>query len=258
MLDTSLYIDRFVEICKDELKHNLIGVYLHGSLAMNCFNPNGSDIDLLVVVNDQLSREQSRNLVEKVMVLHDDMPYERGIECSIILRSHLNPFKYPTPFELHYSDYHRDRYKKDKNYLCGGFEDEDLAAHFMVAYTRGKCLFGKPLIEVCEPIREQYYLQSILNDVKNAEENVTDDPVYVILNLCRVLYYLEEGFVSSKREGGEWGARTLPMKYRALIFSCLDKYNGTMAFSVCNHNEALLFVKYAGDEIKRRIEKAIP
>jgi hypothetical protein len=31
---------------QDILKENLVGMYLHGSLAMDCFNPARSDIDL--------------------------------------------------------------------------------------------------------------------------------------------------------------------------------------------------------------------
>jgi hypothetical protein len=135
----------------------------------------------------------------------------------------------------------------------------------MVAYSRGQCLYGKPLEEICEPIEQQYYLQSIFSDVKNSEENirktvrenVMDDPVYVILNLCRVLYYLKEGYVSSKKEGGEWGARTLPKDYRDIILMCLSRYIGTTEFVELDNNEALFFVRYAMDEIRQRLEKTI-
>jgi predicted nucleotidyltransferase len=45
-MDTQHYLDKIVELFRDELSENLIGIYLHGSLAMNCFNPNRSDIPL--------------------------------------------------------------------------------------------------------------------------------------------------------------------------------------------------------------------
>ena len=48
-------IDSFVEQSKEILKENLVGIYLHGSLAMGCFNPQKSDIDLIIVVNEPLS-----------------------------------------------------------------------------------------------------------------------------------------------------------------------------------------------------------
>lgn len=41
-------ISTFVDSTKDILGENLVGVYLHGSLAMGCFNPQRSDIDLII------------------------------------------------------------------------------------------------------------------------------------------------------------------------------------------------------------------
>ena len=41
----SEFVARFQNI----LKENLVGVYLHGSAVMGCFNPAKSDIDLIVV-----------------------------------------------------------------------------------------------------------------------------------------------------------------------------------------------------------------
>jgi hypothetical protein len=55
------------------------------------------------------------------------------------------------------------------------------------------------------------------HDVKDAAQDVIENPVYVVLNLCRVLYYLEEGKVSSKKEGGEWGLKILPQDYQTMI-----------------------------------------
>ncbi|WP_040214602.1 nucleotidyltransferase domain-containing protein [Clostridium polynesiense] len=37
---------------KRVLGDNLIGIYVHGSLAFGCFNPNKSDMDFIVVINN--------------------------------------------------------------------------------------------------------------------------------------------------------------------------------------------------------------
>ncbi|MNE99078.1 hypothetical protein D3C80_1976940 [compost metagenome] len=50
--------------------------------------------------------------------------------------------------------------------------------------------------------------------------------MYIALNLCRVLYFLQEGIVSSKKEGGEWGLQTLPPTYHAVIENALKEYTG--------------------------------
>lgn len=248
-METQLYINKFVELIKNELSDNLIGIYLHGSLAMNCFNPEISDIDFLVVINNKINREKARRIADSVLELHDKIPIKKGIEFSIVLKEHLNPFRYPTPFEFHYSDFHRERYLTDHNYICGGFEDKDLASQFLVAYQRGKTLYGKPLYEICEPIDSKYYVASIYHDVKDATQEIIGNSVYVVLNLCRVLYYLREGIVSSKKEGGEWGIKTLPQNYHMIIQKCLDKYSGVENEYELNQQQLLHFSEYMLKEI---------
>ena len=54
-MDTQSVLDQAVDLFKEELGSHLVGVYLHGSLAMGCFNPEASDVDLLVVAARQPS-----------------------------------------------------------------------------------------------------------------------------------------------------------------------------------------------------------
>ena len=51
-MDTVINI--FTEKSKEILKDNLVGIYLHGSAVMGCFNPLKSDLDLIVVVKDSV------------------------------------------------------------------------------------------------------------------------------------------------------------------------------------------------------------
>jgi streptomycin 3"-adenylyltransferase len=73
-------------------------------------------------------------------------------------------------------------------------------------------------------VPEEYYLDSILGDVSDAENEITDNPMYMILNLTRVLGYLREKKILSKKEGGIWGLKNLPERYHPLIHSALDEY----------------------------------
>jgi predicted nucleotidyltransferase len=264
-LDAHYILNQLVDLFRVELSNNLVGVYLHGSLAMGCYNQNKSDIDLLIVAQHKLSTENSKHIAQQILKLQDSLPSESRLEISIILESYLKDFVYPTPFEFHYSDFHRMNYKNDENYLCGGFEDSDLAAHIVVIYHRGVTLYGKDIREVFYPIEQHFYVDSILSDVENASENIIESPLYYTLNLCRVLYFLKEGVVSSKKEGvvsskkegGEWGIQVLPSQYRQHIQYFLDEYAETGAHS--NHfevNPILLkgFSDYMLSEIKKTIK----
>ncbi|GAA0379932.1 aminoglycoside adenylyltransferase domain-containing protein [Paenibacillus motobuensis] len=217
-----------VELFLKEAERNLVGVYLHGSMAMGCYNPNKSDLDLLVVLRRPESADCYRRIAKRLIEIEAALPQgAAGIELSVILETCLSNFTYPTPFELHYSAAHRDRYRSDEGYLCGGFEDPDLAAHIMITYYRGITLYGRPIEEVFKPIDSRYYVQSILGDVEDASEGILENPVYYTLNLCRVLLFLKEGRISSKQEGGEWGTQALPAQYKDLIWKCLAEYKGT-------------------------------
>ncbi len=72
------------------------------------------------------------------------------------------------------------------------------------------------------PIKD--YVDSIWNDIADAEEDIADDPMYMILNLARVLAYLKDGLVLSKKEGGEWALNNLPRMYHSLIQDAMKEY----------------------------------
>ena len=49
---------------------NLIGFYLHGSLAMDCFNPLVSDVDFLAVVKQKPTVEQKKTIIDEWFSFH--------------------------------------------------------------------------------------------------------------------------------------------------------------------------------------------
>jgi predicted nucleotidyltransferase len=244
-------LDRIQSLFVEELGANLVGVYLHGSLAMGCFNPSRSDIDILIVVKETLSVFSAKQISQRLLLLHDVI--ENSIECSIILEEHLTEFVYPTPCEYHFSDFHREQYRTNEHYLCGGYEDKDLASQIAVAYHRGRTLYGKPLAERYPPIDRQHYLASILYDIECASEEILDKPMYVTLNLCRVLYFIREGKISSKKEGGIWGSENLPSKYQDLVQYYLEEYSGVEVCKNIASSQLSEFAEYMMMEIQQEL-----
>jgi len=219
------FISRFVALSKETLNDRLTGIYLHGSAVMGCYQPEKSDLDFLVVVNTALSEAEKRRFMDRLLELDHDCP-GKGIEMSIVTKDVCNPFVYPTPFILHYSRMHTEWYRRDpEDYIrkMNG-TDRDLAAHFTVIRSRGCCLYGLPVQDVFGEVPVQDYLDSIWNDVSGAEEEITENPMYLILNMARILAYLKEKKVMSKKEGGEWGLKFLPEQYHPLIRSALQEY----------------------------------
>ena len=48
-MDTKIILDGLCGRCREILKDNFVGMYVHGSLAMDGFNPDKSDIDFIIV-----------------------------------------------------------------------------------------------------------------------------------------------------------------------------------------------------------------
>lgn len=218
---TQIIVEQSIAI----LKSNLVGVYLHGSAAMGCFNEKESDIDLIVVVKNDLDFKTKKRYLDMLIETNRLAP-PKGIELSIVKEKFCNKFIYPTPFELHFSKMHVNWYKRNPtdyiNKLVG--TDKDLAAHFEVIFNRGKCLYGSGISEVFSPVDSEYYFDSIKNDIENADTEVLNNPVYIVLNLCRVLAYKQEKVILSKKEGGEWGQKNVMSKYTGLVSMALKSY----------------------------------
>lgn len=221
------------------LGENLVGIYVHGSIAFGCFRWEQSDIDFIAVVDRPLTLPEKEALIRVILELDPHCPL-KGIEMSVVLVSAcggvrargggprsaeseqdsecraISTVTYPTPYELHYSNAHKARYQADLPGYCNTLQgvDPDLAAHFTVINACGIVLTGPPVEEVFGQVAPEDYLDSIRGDIAGAEEDILENPVYIILNLCRVLAYLREGKVLSKAQGGAWGCANLPEEYR--------------------------------------------
>ena len=222
-------IGRFLLALREILKDNLIGVYLHGSLAMGCFNPRRSDVDLLAVTKQGMSIEEKRRIVQLLLCISGS---PSPLEISFLSQAELNPWRYPTPFDLHYSEEWRNQYVEGlqsgewRNWNERRLEDEDLAAHITITINRGITLYGPLPKEIFPRIPKEDYIASILSDFQWACDRIRENPVYGILNLCRVYLYLLEGRISSKEEAGSWAILNLPGEFQDILLQALEIYRG--------------------------------
>lgn len=218
-------LDEFVNQSRAILGKNLEGIYLHGSAVMGCYNPKKSDIDIIIVINDDMTDQVKRKYMDMVVRLHSITP-AKGIEMSIVKKQVCNPFVYPTPFELHFSAVHLQWYLESPDDYIQKMNgtDQDLAAHFTIICQRGKCLYGSPIEEMFAEVPEYDYMDSIYSDIAEAPEEIAGNTMYVALNLARVLAYLTEGMILSKKEGGEWALKNLPEEFHSLVHGALQEY----------------------------------
>lgn len=247
-------LNDFVVICKEIIGNQLTGIYLHGSMAMGCFNADKSDIDI-IVIDEGITDEQKISLMKQIVKLNRNAP-SKGLEISFIKKEYCKPFVYPTPFELHFSSMYlqwfNDNPKDYVNKMKG--EDKDLAAHFTIIKECGVRLYGKEIGEVFGDVPRKDYIDSIWYDIENATEDILENPLYIILNLCRVLAYLRDKIIISKEKGGEWGLLHLDEKYHLLIQQAQQCYKSNQPIQI-NETIAKQFANDMLKEIKCNIDQ---
>lgn len=234
---------------------NLVGIYLHGSLAMDCFNPDRSDLDLLVVTHQSMDVATKRLLAE-LLLRHSNAPCP--IEISFVHRAQLHPWQYPTPFDLHFSDDWREQTTRelagDGPILWSDADertDADLAAHITITLARGVALHGPAPRDVFPPVPHADYFDSIWGDIVQSPHWIGDNRVYGIVNLCRVYAYVRDGLVCSKDEGAMWALSVLSMEQRVLVEQALRAYRGEYDEAAINGKQATAFARKVINDIKR-------
>ncbi|MEH7237990.1 aminoglycoside adenylyltransferase domain-containing protein [Bacillus sp. JJ1562] len=243
---------------KEIFKKDFIGCYLHGSLAMGGFNPNRSDIDILIVTSKSMDLGTKRRLAQ-LCLTHSSKPFP--IEISCLNENQLKNWSHPSPFDFHYSEFWRKHYENDLangtyHYLNEKVKtDADLAAHITITTNRGICIEGKPIGEVFPLVPSSHYISSIMGDFEDCLVNIEEDPVYCTLNIIRVFWYLNEGVISSKLEAGNWGLAALPKEMGITVKKAVECYEKDKETDIFNKDELLLYKNYILDKVQRLINQ---
>jgi hypothetical protein len=190
------YVAELISHLARVLGAQIVGVYLHGSGAMDSFVPSRSDVDVLVVTRSSVSTASKRGVADALSESSLPCPGV-GLELSIVTIDSVRDTSEAPSFELHLDT-------RESRVIDGadGIGDPDLISHFAMARERGLALVGPPAIEMFPSIDRVRLLRTFTDDLEWGIEN--DMGGYVVLNACRTLRYAREGALCSKPEAGEW------------------------------------------------------
>jgi hypothetical protein len=65
------------------------------------------------------------------------------------------------------------------------------------------------------------------------------------------MYFLKEGKIASKKEGGEWGKSHLPNEYKSMVEQCLRVYIGVDRKVSINNKELVGYAEWMVSECKQ-------
>lgn len=214
----------------------LVGLYLHGSLAMGCYYRPKSDLDLLIVCSGPLDVVDRDQVARVLLAASDRRPTVGDVEASALQIPDTRGFAHPMPYEVHFGESLAEEIRQGRfDYGYGRF-DADLAAHCTVVRSRGLRLVGDDISEVFGPVPTEAYVDSIRGDLHWILDgtNLLTSPFYGVLNTCRVLMVFEHGpeAVPSKEDAALWALGRAPSEHRSLIQRCLDCYRSSAQVSV--------------------------
>ena len=243
--EASAQVERLTTDLASILGDVLVGVYLHGSLVLGCFNPQQSDIDIVAVTRRGTTQDERHRL--GALMLRSSSSEERPrrppypLELSILTEAQLRPWRYPTPFDFHYGESQRDRF------AAGDFqplwpEDRDLAAHITVVREAGVVLHGAARDDVFPPVPEQDYVDSLLHDLAWSREGRRG--LYAVLSASRIWATLAERRLHSKLSGGLWALEHAPGEFHPLIAKAIAVYRGESEDDQFADDEVAAYLSY--------------
>ena len=196
-----------------------VGFYLEGSLALGDFD-DASDIDFVAVTRAPVDE----SLFDRLRTLHDELS---RLDSRLALD--LEGF-YVSPEMLRRIGHAA---MKVPNLERGRGERLKWAPlwaswiiHQSIVRDAGIALVGPPpvdLIDPIEPVDLKRATGAILGEwggVILAEPERAAQPgyqPYIVLTICRLLYTIEWGRVTSKRQAAEWAATAVDERWRSLI-----------------------------------------
>lgn len=215
-------LNTFVDEVTAELRENLVGIYLIGSLASGDFDLD-SDVDFLVVTNTELTEANMKSLQDIQTKIYDiDCYPAKHLEGSYISISDLNNWDIVGEKKLYYFDNGSTTYEESTH-------DNQWHVRWILR-ERGITLVGpKP-----ETILKSIPLNEMLNEIKTTMLQIMkliqddiDRPLsfwnsrfgqsFAVLTYCRMLHTLHTGTVQSKKAGAKWAKEFVDPKWVQLI-----------------------------------------
>ena len=213
-------IHTVTEIWKKHMGDDLVGVYLHGSIALGAFCPDSGDIDILVVVRDSISATKKLEIARDVIAA-DQKP--RPLEMSAIKLSDAQHWEHDGNCVFHYSDFWTERYLKrfadetaELYVVDQEFPDADVTSYIRLLKESGIVLYGEPVENVFAEISDEDFWRAITADVDDYEFDNYEPRYFAsnILILGRILSFKTEKRILSKYEAGQWMIRHIPEKLK--------------------------------------------
>lgn len=228
-------------------------MYLYGSLASGEFDVKKSDIDFLVVTSGELPE----NIVSGLKAMHLAL-YESGTEWAGRLEGAympVNAMQAHDPTGSRCVGVHFNKLVRKNDFLVACPESSWVINRHML-YTSNIVIMGPPIKTMIEPVQPQELREAVLTTLRNNwSPKVPNSAFFLgieyqafsILQMCRALYILKQGAVTSKLLSAEWVIANSDPKWTNLIKQAIAWHPGDPSWDIGQTREFIRYVlKEAG------------
>jgi len=221
--DESIQALQILEAC---LGSSLVSVYLYGSAVAGGLRKD-SDVDLFVIVNRGLNREDRTNLVKALMKISGRMRNAqsvRPLEVTVVNLRVVDPWKYPPKKEFIYGEWLREDY--EQGCIPEALVDPDLAILLSQVRSNSFPLSGTAASELLDPVPMEDVRKAMRDSLPDLIDHLQGDERNVILTLARMWVTAATGKFVSKDEAAQWVIHRLPEEQAALMDLAGKAYRG--------------------------------
>ncbi len=220
------FLRYLLENVKAVLKDYFSGIYLYGSLASGDFDPDRSDIDLLVVTSGELPE----SVISDLEAMHTRIFYN-GPEWA----TKLEGAYIPVDAMRVYSPTGPVCPLVNKSEFLVARPDSNWVLNRHILYTHGVVITGPPLQTIIDQVQPEQLREAVLTLLRNNWASLLNNTdifagaghqAFVVLTMCRALHTLEHGVVVSKKVAAEWAITAFDEKWKELIKQATNWHYG--------------------------------
>jgi predicted nucleotidyltransferase len=208
--DVNAALERFLSNLHEVLREQLVGVYLHGSLASGDFNPKTSDIDFLVATTSTLPAGTFSALkAMHARLAASELEFASRLEGAYMPLAALRR-------------YHPDAAPQPWLGVDGHFAEERTGSDWIIQRwilrEQGVVLYGPDPRTLIDPISPEDLRGAVRASLcewwsppfpSPERFDSSEYQAYTVLTMCRALYTLQTGAVASKPASAHWAQQTL-------------------------------------------------
>jgi streptomycin 3"-adenylyltransferase len=152
----------------------------------------------------------------------------RPVELTIVVQSHVRPWRYPPRRELQYGEWLRDELERGDLEPVRPATDPDLATLITMVLLGDRPLVGPPPADLLDPVPHDDYVRAVADGMEGLLAGLESDrdTRNVVLTLARMWCTLATREIRSKDSAADWTLARLPEEHRAVLRRARSVYLG--------------------------------